>query len=51
MLQILARTGVQSYVGYGLWESPEAIDKTLGDMGSLFSNDIREMPKVLNFAD
>ena len=32
-------------------ESPEAILETLGEMGSLFDNDIREMPNVLDFTD
>ena len=32
-------------------ESPEAILKTLGEIGSLFDNDIREMPNVLDFTD
>ncbi|NCF48822.1 MAG: hypothetical protein GWP36_04810 [Bacteroidetes bacterium] len=32
-------------------ESPKAIIETLGDMGSLFDNDIREMPNVLDFPD
>ena len=32
-------------------ESPEAIIETLGDMGKLFDNDVREMPNVLDFTD
>ena len=32
-------------------ESPEAILETLGEMASLFENDIREMPNVLDFTD
>ena len=32
-------------------ESPEAILETLDEMGSLFDNDIREMPNVLDFTD
>ena len=32
-------------------ENPEAILETLGEMTSLFDNDIREMPNVLNFTD
>jgi hypothetical protein len=32
-------------------ESPEAILETLGEMGSLFDNDIKEMPNVMDFTD
>ena len=32
-------------------ESREATLETLGDRGSLFDNDIREMPNVLDFTD
>ena len=32
-------------------ESPEAILETLGEMGSLFHNDIKEMPNVMDFTD
>ena len=32
-------------------ENPEAILETLGEMSSLFDNDIREMPNVLKFTD
>ena len=32
-------------------ESPEAIIETLGEMGSLFDNDIKEMPNVMDFTD
>ena len=38
---------------YCWWKanSPEAIISTLGDMASMFENDIKEMPNVMNLSD
>jgi hypothetical protein len=32
-------------------ENPEDVYETLGEMGSLFDNDIKEMSNLLDFAD
>ena len=45
--------GEDDMVMYCWWKanSPEAILETLGEMGEMFDNDIKEMPNIIDVTD
>ena len=45
--------GEDDMVMYCWWKanSPEAILETLGEMGEMFHNDVKEMPKIIDVTD
>ena len=45
--------GEDDMVMYCWWkaESPEAILETLGEMGEMFHNDVKEMPNIIDVTD
>ena len=45
--------GEENMVMYCWWKanSPEAIIETLGEMGEMFHNDIKEMPNIIDISD
>ena len=47
LVHILARTGEQSYVGYGLWQSEEHMQKAMPQMISLLDS-TRHLLEVLS---
>ena len=51
--QINWNAGEDNMVMYCWWKanSPEAIIETLGEMGEMFHNDIKEMPNIIDISD